>query len=360
MRLKQFVWVGLAICACVRAAEGVPRDERAVEILNFSQLIDKAERIVLAEIGERKDGRVAITPLEVLKAPAAPETGRVTPEMIKLAEELLKKEGGKGPARKPVVKDEPITLVLTPEQKLPAGEQALFFLWEPEKVEEGAGPAYSVRHPQCMYDAELTPQVRAAILKPRSISDGRFLRSWDQNAAQRLARRKADEDLKKLPLGETVQGIAMSCVRPSLSLRGDGTFLITTRLFNHFGKELQVYDGPASSYGAILRAKDDPAEKAMILRLGGFEGVDASALNITSMLDFAGIAGGDYLPREHTFDAKKFPILKTLNGKYLVRTFYTNAHDGIVKGRPQDSLESPAWTGTIVSKEVELEFKGEK
>ena len=71
-------------CAPTRAEETA-----GIEIYNFSQLIDKAERIVLGEIGERKDGRVPIASLEILKAPAN-DPQKIAPDAYTLAEERLK------------------------------------------------------------------------------------------------------------------------------------------------------------------------------------------------------------------------------------------------------------------------------
>ena len=121
-----------------------------------------------------------------------------------------------------------------------------------------------------------------------------------------------------------------------------------------------MYDGPAGAYGALLRAKDAAVEKSIVLRLGGFEGIDPAALNVTSNLDFESIQGNQLLSREHAFDVQKFPILKTLSGPYVLKMFYANTHDGMIKGRPKEGLESPAWTGTLISNEALLEFKALK
>ena len=352
--------------AFARAEEGAGA---GIEIYNFLQLIDKAERIVLGEIGERKDGRVTISTLETLKEPARQnrEGQKISPEAYALAEERLKNDkagatgGGKDAQKEQDKKETGLTLLVNAEMRLPpAGVQALFFLWHTEKTEDDAAGTFTIRHPQCIYDANLLPQVRAAIFKPRSISDGRYLRDWDRRAADKLAQRKADDELKHLPAGETVLGMRLDCVRPQLALRGDNSFLVKTNLNNIFGKELLVYDGPAGAYGAILRAKDAPPEKSIVLRLGGFEGIDPVALNVTTLLDFESIQGNQLLSREHVFDVQKFPILKTLSGTYLLKMFYINTHDGIIKQRPKEGLESPAWTGTLITKEASIEFNALK
>lgn len=341
-------------------AGDVAREESAIEIYNFSQLVNKAERIVLAEIVERKEGRLTIGVIESLKAPAH-DPKNVAPEAFKLAADRLSQEKEK-PANAPGVKAAPektvLQLVVNSEMRLPpAGVQALFFLWLGEKPEDAPPAAYAVKHPQCIYDANVLPQVRSALMKPRSISDGRYLRDWDRRAAEKLAQRKADAELKQIPGGEPVLGIRLDCVRPRLALRGDNSFLVTSHLVNVFGKELLVYDGPSGVYGAILKPKGASAEKSLVLRLGGFEGIDPAALNVTSLLDFEAIQGDQLMSREQLFDAKQFPILATLSGVYTLKLFYSSSHDGMIKDRPKSGLESPAWTGTVVSKELEFEFK---
>lgn len=327
----------------------------ALAYYNFSDLINKAERIVLGEISEKKDGVYTIKALETLKAPA-PDMKKVSPDAYKRAQELL--NGGKSDI-KPQVKTattvENINIGVIPvsEKVLPPpGTQAVFFLWDGEPRVEGAMPIYRINHPQCVYDTKVLPQVRSGLLAPRSISDGRFLRDWDQRAAERAAQRKEDEALKKVIGGEPVRGLQLDIVHPHLMVRGDNSFQISTHLLNTFGRETMVYDGPAASYGIILRAKDAPPEAALIFRLNRFEDVDPTLLSITSLTDFEGIAGNNMLTREHQIDARKFAALKGLSGEYTIRMFYTNTKDGV-----KDGLNSPAWTGTLVSKELPMVLK---
>jgi hypothetical protein len=336
-------------------AEEEPKPASAVTYYNFSELLNKAERVLLGEIGESKDGAVTIKALETLKSPAH-DTKKITPDMVKRAEELLASD--KAPAAPVVqahgeVENVNVTLITGKGIKLPpAGVQAVFFLWDPEKFEEGKPPTYRVNHPQSIYDSAALPQVRAALFKPRSISDGRFLRDWDRRAAQRAAQRKADDELKQIPGGEPVLGLKIEALRPKLLLRGDNSFQVATHLVNTFDKETMVYDGPAGAYGVILRAKGAAPETSIVLRLSGFEGVDPAAMEITNQSDFATVAGNQIFTREQLVDVKNFPVLKTLSGAYVLKAFYTNRKDGTKIG-----LDSPAWTGLIVSKEIPIDFK---
>lgn len=322
---------------------------------NFSDLINKADRIILGEIAEKKEGAFTIKALETLKAPNV-DPKKVAPDAYKRAEELLK--SGKSdlpPQLKKKTDIENINVAVIPinEKVLPPpGTQAVFFLWDVEPRQDGGMPLYKINHPQCVYDTKVLPQVRAGLVAPRSISDGRFLRDWDKRAADRVHQRKEDEDLKKAPGGETVQGMKLEIVRPHVMIRGDNSFQIATHIINTFSKETMVYDGPAASYGVIICAKNAPPETALVFRLNTFDDVDPVSLNITNLTDFGGVPGNSLLTREHIVDAKKFPALKTLTGECTVKMFYSSTKNGL-----KDGLNSPAWVGTMISKELTLEFK---
>ncbi|HLX61866.1 MAG TPA: hypothetical protein VKX17_11335 [Planctomycetota bacterium] len=335
-----------------------------INYYNFQDLINKAERIVLGEIGEKNDGAVSIKAIETLKGPAR-DPKAITAETIRRAEELMNSGKSSVPAPRGDPPPENVNIAVIPpaENMLPpAGTQVIFFLWEMEKgkreegggrgeTQKGAVPTYRINHPQCIYESSVLPQVRVALLKPRSIADGRFLRERDAQAAGRAAQRKMDEELKKA-LAEPVLGLAIECVRPHLLLKGDNSFMISSNLLNTYSKELAVYDGPAAAYGVVIRAKDAALETALVLHLNSFDDVDPAALNITSLTDFDSISGNGQLARDHKFEAQKYPALKNLSGDYLVRMFYTNAKDG-----KKDGLSAPAWTGTVISAEIPLQFK---
>lgn len=327
----------------------------SVAYYNFSDLINKAERIVLGEIGEKKDGVFTIKAIETLKAPSR-DTKQIAPDAYKRAEELL--NSGKSsvpPAPKPTSAIENISVGVIPvsEKVLPPpGTQAVFFLWDSDARQDGKMPVYKINHPQCVYDSKVLPQVRAGLLAPRSISDGRFLREWDERAAARVVQRKEDEELKKAVGGEPVLGLQIESVRPKLMIRGDNSFQIASHLINNFSKEIMVYDGPASAYGIVIRAKDAPPESALVVRFNKYDDIDPISLNITSLTDFEGVPANNMLTREHLLDAKKIPALKTLAGEYTLKMFYINTKNGV-----KDGLNVPAWTGTMVSKEIPFVFK---
>jgi len=362
MTMKWFVSGWLLVLSFAAAGEENEKPVAAPAALpasmvfyNFSDLIIKADRIVLGEIAEKKDGAWTIKALETLKAPGR-DPKQISPDAYKRAEELL--NGGKSrvPAQtKPANAIENVNVAVIPvnEKVLPPpGTQAVFFLWDSEPHTDGALPLYRINHPQCVYDSKVLPQVRSGLLAPRSISDGRFLRDWDQRAADRAAQKKDDEALKKVAGGEPVRGLQLEIVRPNLMLRGDNSFQISSHLVNTFSKETMAYDGPAASYGVILCAKDAPPETGLVLRLNRFDDVDPVSLNITSLTDFEAIPGNNMLTREHQIDARKFPQLKSISGDYVVKMFYINTKDGV-----KDGLNSPAWLGTLVSKGVMMVFK---
>ena len=356
--------VGALVLALSQVRAGEEKEKPAVapavmaasmSFYNFSDLINKAERIVLGEIAEKKDGAYTIKALETLKAPA-PDTSKISADAYKRAEELLK--AGKSsvpPSVKPkgVIENISIAVIPVNDKVLPPpGTQAVFFLWDVEPRPEGAMPLYRINHPQCVYDSKVLPLVRSGLLAPRSISDGRFLREWDQRAADRVKQRKDDDELKKAAGGEAVRGMQLDIVRPHLLVRGDNSFQVASHLLNTFSKETMAYDGPASSYGIILRAKNAPPESALVLHLNKYDDLDPALLNITSLTDFESIPGNNMLVREHRIDIKKLPDLKTFSGEYSLKMFYINTKDGV-----KDGLSSPAWIGTLVSKELILTFK---
>ena len=262
-------WV-LALC-CIGAAEEIEKPRApatpaavvpaSMAIYNFSDLINKAERIVLGEIVEKKDGAYTIKALETLKAPAI-NPKNVSADAYKRAEDLLKTGKSDLPPevkRPNTIENINVAVIPVNEKVLPPpGTQAVFFLWDVEARPAGVMPAYKISHPQCVYDTKVLPQVRAGLVAPRTISDGRYLRDWDQRAAERSAQRKEDEELKKAAGGEPVQGMQLEIVRPHLMVRGDNSFQISTHIVNNFSKETMVYDGPAASYGVIVRAKNAP------------------------------------------------------------------------------------------------------
>jgi hypothetical protein len=218
------------------------------------------------------------------------------------------------------------------------------------KADDGP-PRYLLAHPQALYEPTVVGRVKAALYNPRTINDGRFLRDWDRKAAEKVAQRKADDEVVLLPSGETVRGLKLEVRRIHLMLKGDNSFIFSTFLTNVFPKEQTIYDGPAPSYGVILRPKDNAAGKPLVFHLNNFNDTDVATLNIVDMTDFESIDNGKTIAHEQELNTDKFPILETLSGTYLLRAFYTNARDG------QKAGVNLAWTGTVVSNEVEVEFK---
>jgi len=336
-----------------------PATATTLEVYTFADLLSKAERIVVAEVGPRGGSAFTIKVQETLKAPEI-SAKYVDPEKFKRAAELLANDKAAlpplPPARKPPLQ---IQLKIENIPLPPEGTQVIFFLWDrAESVLPSPAPrevlTYRVAHPQCLYDIERLPQVRAALMKPRSISDGRYLREWDKQMAEKLKERGADEQLRALKGGEPVQGIRLNAVRPVLLLRRDGSFSVTARVENLSRGAQAIYDGPGGGYGIRLRPKDADSTQALIVRVSNKNAIaDAGVLNLPDITDFATIKEKDHLSRELFFDTADYPALQNLNGEYLLSVFFHTKQDG--KGL--DLEEGHVFTGTLMSSEVPFRFE---
>jgi hypothetical protein len=322
---------------------------RGISFYNLFDLVGKADLIMVAEIGATADGVTSLAVHQSLKTPRK-DARNVDPEVLKRAADLLADDKLDLP---PLAAKAPGAVKVTVERGMklpPQGTQALFFLWE--KGEGGLG--YRVGHPQCIYDAELLPQVKGAIDQPRSAADGRFLRDWDRQMAERTRQRAADQAFLRAKSGNVEMGMQIKATRPALALRGDNSFSVSAVLENTFPREQSVYDGPAGGYGVRLRPKGAEPEAGMILRVtltNVVAGMDNSVLDITDATDFTSLSGNSTMSKELYLDAKLFPVLKTLNGEYILSVFFTTQQDG--KG----VLEKTAWTGTLISEEIPLKFE---
>lgn len=345
----------IAVCLAV-AAPAFTGDEARTErprpqplaFYTFAELLDKAERIVLAEVGPAQEGRSVLLVRETLKAPEN-DAKYLETERLKRAAELLGNDKldpspPKLPARIKAVAED---LRLPPE-----GTQAVFFLWERAAGEGQTEPAYRLAHPQCIYDSELLPQVRAGVGRPRSVADGRYLREWDKQMAARARQRQANEGLLKMQGGETVRGLRLRALRPALSLRRDNSFSVTARVENARGRDQLLYNGPGGGYGVLLRPKNGEAGAGVVLRqTAGSMGADSAVLNLPDITDFATVQGEAFLAKELFFDAKEHLALRGLDGEYTVAVFLSSEQDG--RGL---ELTAPVWTGTLVSEEAPLRF----
>ena len=328
-----------------------PGKASTAEVYNFAELVARAERIVAAEVGPAKDGVISLVVKETIKAPEQ-DAKYVDPERLKRAADLLANDKLNlppvTPTKAPVLLKVKLNNVPAPKE----GIEAVFFLWE--KDAGSKEPVYVLSHPQNVYDAELLPQVRAGTTRPRTIADGRFLRDWDKLLAERKKQRDAHAALLQSKGGEPVLGLRIKLTRPQVSLRGNNSFGVTAVIENTRGRDQEIYDGPAGGYGIILRPKEanSPIGNGIVLRQSTKQfGVDTSVLNITDMTDFTTVPKDNSISKELFFDAQDHGILTSLSGEFTVSVFFTTAHDG--KGL---QLDSPVWTGTMISEEVPIRF----
>ena len=330
-----------------------PADEARLEFYNQSELTAKAERIVVADIGAPGEESVELKVHQTLKAPEI-AAKYVDPDRMKRAADLLEQpEKANLPPLAPA--RAPVALKVTVDKKMklpPQGTQAIFFLWE--RMGKLGETTYRVSHPQCIYDVDLLTQVQAGLNRPRALSDGRYLREWDRQMAERVRGRDADKALLKAKGGETVMALRLRAARPALSLRGDGSFSVTALVENTRGREQAIYDGPAGGYGARLWRKGSEPSTGVVLRVtmkGLVAGMDNSILGITDPTDFAAVPASSSMSKELFFDAKTFPVLKHFTGEYMLSVFFTTAQDGAGL-----ALDGPAWSGTMISEEAPLRF----
>lgn len=352
--------VSLALAPLARAAEIADAHppaqpaSAAIDAYTFSELLSKAERIVVAEVGPMRDGELTLVVRDTIKAPELSEK-YVDPDRLKRAAEMLANPKLEA-APLPSVPKTPPSLKLILQNVAPPreGVQAVFFLWE-SAGGTAREPAYRLNHPQCMYDIELLPQIRAGAAHPRTVGDGRFLRDWDKQMAERMRQREANAALLKMKGGDVVMGLKMRAARPRLSLRGNNSFGITAVVENTRARDQAIYDGPAGGYGIAIRPKEKKADGAgaIVLRQSTKSmGADVAVLNLTDITDFSTVPHESSLSKELFFDAQEFPILTTLQGEFTVSVFYMSTQDG--HGL---DIGAPVWTGAMISEEVPLKFE---
>lgn len=334
-------------------ARPAPAAPIMIDVYNFSELLTKAERIVVAEVGPMNDGVLTLVVRDTIKAPEL-SAKYVDPERLKRAADLLANDKLDA-APLAVVPKTPASIKLRLQNIAPPreGVQAVFFLWDSDGG-TAREPVYKLNHPQCMYDIELLPQVRAGVAHPRTVGDGRFLRDWDKQLAERKKQREANNELLRMKGGEVVMGLKMRAARPILSLRGNNSFGITAVVENTRARDQAIYDGPAGGYGIAIRPKVPKADGsgAIVLRQSTKSmGADNAVLALTDLTDFSTVPKESSLSKELFFDAAEFPVLTTLQGDYTVSVFYITSQDG----RGLD-IGSPVWTGAMISEEVPLKF----
>ena len=347
----------MTLSMLVRAGASEPpatQNHAPLEFYNLFELLNKTERIVVADIGPTEKGLTSLRVQQTLKAPES-DPKYMDPERFKRAEALLN-DNKLQLAPLPAL-HAPSTLKIIAGEHIklpPEGTQAIFFLWERLQGDGGADAhTYNLSHPQCMYDAELLPQVKAGLSRPRSKADGMYLREFDHQMALRVKQREADDALANAKSGEVVLGFSISAIRPVPSMRGDNSFGVTAQIKNTRSRSQALYDGPAGGYGVILRAKG-ATEPGVVLRAvmkNLATGVDNNVLELTDVTDFATVSGNGGISKELFFDSKDYPILRKFKGAYSVCVFYTSTRDG--QGM---QLEEPVWTGRLVSDTVPISF----
>ncbi len=325
-------------------------EAKPISYYTFFELLNRSERIVVAEVAKDKDGNTVLKVQQSLKALPWVAPKKVDPEAVKRAAARLANDKVDLPPPAPPATAPQEFIPIVAEKTVPIppeGTQAIFFLWEHTAPGDAA---YRVSHPQSVYDADLLPQVKLGANRPRSVADGRYLREWDHQMAQRARQREADKAIETQKGGETVMGLRLWALRPQVSMRHDNSFSITAKIENTHAKDQAVYDGAAAPYAVRMRPKAGGATVVLHIPVAV---ADSSVLSITDALDFTTVARESSITKELFFDAKEIKGLGAFNGEYFVSAIYSSSFDG--SGL---DIGTPVWTGTLVSEEVPITFEG--
>ncbi len=350
------------------------------ESFTLVDLLAKAEAIVVAEVGEQQERGTPLKVLVSLKNPtgnfgiqwgestSAPRQ-KLASEVYKRAEERLDEET----ARKDrdaskegteelvntnsVVAGGPLYVVVENLKKLPRpGVQALFFLWERVKADGPEKLRYRVNHPQCVYDKAYAATVQAALNNRRMALQQTYLRAWDRERALRIERQRQSDAIKKMEAGHVERGMRMSVLSAKTSLRGDNSLFVGAQFENARAYPQFIYDGLLADYGIRLRKKGEGLESALVIRAPvgrSASGLDRDILALSDAADFAMVKKEGVHTKDLHFNAKEFPVLTTLDGAYILNVFYSSKEDG----KNVELLDAEAWTGTLISADIECQFK---
>jgi len=346
-----FLLLFVALAGPLQAEETPPPPQ--AEIYNLAQLLGKAERIVVAEAGAAGAEGCVLNVEQVLKEPK-PNPKEIDPEVLKRASALLADEKAVLPPLAPKAPPA-LRVVAVQGQKLPEpGSRAIFFLWDKTASAGKTELLYRLSHPQCVYGPQVLPQVKLGLERPREIADGRYLRDWDHQMAEEAQMRAAGRKLLTAKGGQLTMGLRLKATNSALSLRADNSFACMARLENAEGPEQLVYDGPAGGYGAILCAKGAAPETGIVLYLSAavmLPQTDSLVVGLDESSDFRSLPSGDSIAKDLFFDVKNFPILKTLQGAYLLKLFFISNHDG-----KNLDLKILPWTGELLSDAKTISF----
>ena len=355
-----FAWSAGVRCGIAEAVEGKdapsapkPAEDPGGEIYTVAELLNRAETIVVAELGLVEGNGTRLNIMEVLKLPSSAAPVKLPEkQLLERASDLLNQEATlraerekekKGP--KPLPHPAGAPAAKLPAPALPAlaivaggriplprpGTQALFFLWERAAPEGDSTLRYRLSHPQGLYGADLAPSVKLSLSRRNPADRERYLREWDERMAKRQALRKDDEVLKKLSAANQESGLRLLAPRPKRSIRDDNTFDVNVRFENSRGYDQAIYDGTVNCFGVRLRKKNAPPEEAVVLRASLkrlAEGLDPATLALVDANDFELVPKNGARSKELHFDAQEHPALAALDGEYVVNVFYVSAQDG--------------------------------
>jgi hypothetical protein len=342
-------------------------------IRTYTELLARAEVILVGEIGDAGAEGVSVKVREWLKGPPQDIEKKWTePFQIKRASDLLEQESkaiqdrknGKAPVKNQPAAPAPkynlplSVLVENPKTAPQKGATVLLFLWDRLDGTVNQPLRYQLNHPQNVYEEELAQQVKVELGRERTARRKEYLREWDRKMALRISQRSLDTEIRALEAGKPAQGLQLKLTRAVRSLRNDNSLQTTVKFSNLRTSDQSIYDGPLTGFGARIRRKGDAPDRAVILwaqQRRITDGMDPAVLGILDANDFARIAKEGELSREVVFDANDHPELTGLDGECIVNIFYTN--DKAMKD--MDELLGQTWKGLAISDDVTVVFKSQ-
>jgi hypothetical protein len=351
------LWLPVGRALPALAGEKSAPAQALESIYTFSELLARSESIVIGEFGEEARDYAPVRVLEWLKGP--PDEFKPVVQRKQAEERLAQEVPGKRAADE-TAKDAPATLSVCGCEavRLPkAGAQVLLFLWDRAGDAPKGVLRYRLAHPQCVYELTCAAEVKAELTRGRGRDAERrpYLREWDRQMAERLARRQSDAKLRALEAGRPEKGLRLVVRQARPTLLAPNGFNLPVRIENSRDGAQAIYSGPLGGFGVRVRQKDAAPETALVLHLTDPEvtrGVDSQVLALVSGDDFRAVPRNDALLMDLHVDPKEFPALAGLSGEYLVSAFYASTQDG--KGI--EDLPGVAWTGAMASNEVPLTF----
>lgn len=331
------------------------RPQILTSIFPYSELLARAETIAVCEVRHTRAGNARLVVIEWLRGP--PEDVRAKFEERRaaalLTQEAEEKKDGAKVAPQATETDLDIGIeVIAPFDPPKAGTQNLYFLWERLEPAKDLPLRYRVAHPQCVYEALYSAEVKNELSRARTAPRRHYLRDWDERMATRLLQQQRTAGLLQLKPGHAEKGLRLTFRFAKSSLLSRGSFDLSFNIENLLDAEQAIYDGPMPVFGVRMHRKDAPNEQPVVLFATEAEDsrVGADVLSLVDLNDFVGVPKNDRLIKTLHFEVRDHPVLAGLSGEFVACAFYSSTQDG----NGIENLPGVPWVGTLVSDEGSL------